>query len=98
MWKKLKWWQWALIAFFGTGIIGTIVDGRPPPRAKPTKSFAAADAEFKPIARDAVFAMTFSEHADPDALPDLAREQCGSRSWAKCSDGPIRNTRRGACQ
>jgi hypothetical protein len=83
MWKKLKWWQWALIVFFGTGILGSLVNGPPPPTAQQTKRFASPDAEFTSIARNSIFAMTFNEHADPDALPDLAREHCGSRSWCQ---------------
>jgi hypothetical protein len=80
MLKKPKWWQWALIVIFGYGGLSTLVNG-PPPRAstKVEPRFSPPDAEFEAIARDTVFAMTFDRRSDPDALPDLAREQCGRR-------------------
>jgi hypothetical protein len=60
-----------------------MVRGASQPAAENTKSFSSPNAEFALIGGDALFAMTFNGDADPDALPDLARDQCGSRSWCK---------------
>ena len=76
--KKLKWWQWGLIGFFGLALLGAIF-----PDAKPTEfekqmaapKFSAADTEFTLIGRD-TYAMVFNRKADPDALPEIARERC----------------------
>ena len=72
--KKVEWWQWAL----GALVIAVVV-GSNPPRA-PDKSgiaFAEPAAKFETIAGDSIFAMTFNAKADPQVLPELAREQCG---------------------
>jgi hypothetical protein len=53
--------------------------GQSPPAAENSKSFSSPNAEFTLIGGDAIFAMTFN----PDALPDLARDQCGSMSWCQ---------------
>lgn len=79
MWAKLKWWHWALIAVFIAGGVGAIVDP-PAPKAPPqqAKQSVRPKAEFKVLAGDSFFAMTFSAEINPETLPDLARERCGS--------------------
>lgn len=79
MWARLEWWHWALIAVFIVGGVGAIIDP-PAPKApdQAAKRFARPHAEFRVIAGDSIFAMTFSADADPDSLPDLVRERCGT--------------------
>ncbi len=64
---------------FLKALINLAVNG-PSPRKEEQrpKTFASPDAQFKVIAGDSFFAMTFNADADPDALPDLARERCGT--------------------
>lgn len=76
--RKLKWWQWGLIGFFGLVLLRAIL-----PDPKPTEfekqmaapSFSPANPEFTLIGRD-TYAMVFNAKADPNVLPEIARKHC----------------------
>jgi hypothetical protein len=81
MLEKIKWWQWAVGGFLLFMAVGAITT--PAPKEGDPHTFARANPKFRLIAGDAIFAMTFDADADPDELPELAREQCGSRGFCK---------------
>lgn len=84
--KNLKWWQWCLIIFIGIPMVGATVDvitGRETSPSTTETEFEPANAEFNAISGNDVFSMTFNAKADPETLPDIAREQCGKRDFCK---------------
>lgn len=86
--RKLKWWHWVLIVFFGLIVISSIAAPRPDKRPQPgspalSPTFVDANPKFELIAGDAIYSMTFDAGADPQTLPDIAREHCGKQSFCK---------------
>lgn len=79
--KKLKWWHWALIAVFGITALGYTLDPQADSQSPAGKTIAKP--EFKPISGDDVISMLFDPGVDRSALPDIAREYCGSRNFCK---------------
>ncbi len=78
--KNIKWWQWALIAFVGFSVLTNIIA----PRSEQEKAEPAssdANAKFIALSDDRIFAMTVNPKVDPDLLPEIAREHCGSRGY-----------------
>lgn len=51
--------------------------------SKINSGFQPANAEFEVIGGPGMIAMTFNPNVDPEALPDIAREQCGSHKICK---------------
>ena len=82
--SKLKWWQWCLVIFIGLPFIGATISaitGGQSIETERGKKYEPANAEFKLIAGEGIFAMTFNPKADPDKLPEIARRHCGSRDF-----------------
>lgn len=76
---KLKWWQWGLVGFGGLAVLNAALrEAQPQPAASATApEFAELDPAFREIGRG-MWAMTFDAGVDPDTLPAVARERCGS--------------------
>lgn len=84
--KNIKWWQWCLIIFIGIPMVGATIDvitGRDTSSSKIDSGFEPANAKFEAIGGPGIFAMTFKRNADPETLPDIARQQCGSQKICK---------------
>ena len=78
MMRKLRWWQWCLVVFLGIPTLGAAVEllsGNEDVTAGSSKP------EFKPLSRDAVFAMLVDPDVQPDSLLGLAREHCADRQY-----------------
>ncbi len=82
--KKLKWWQWTLIVVGGLTVIGSLADD-PDKQAAPLSSskYEVVDAQFRKLAGDDMFVMTFNAKADPVELEKTIRDYCGAREFCK---------------
>lgn len=82
--KKLKWWQWTLIAFFGLAVLGSLIDEPNKSTAvKTTSQYANINAQFTKLVGDDMFAMTFNAQADPTEIEKTVRDHCGTREFCK---------------
>ena len=82
--KKLKWWQWALIVVGGLAVVGTLADdpaNQPAPAL--INKYEVIDAQFRKLAGDHTFVMTFNATADPVELEKTVRNHCGAREFCK---------------
>ncbi len=82
--KKLKWWQWTLIVVGGLAVIGSLADDPDKETATlSTSKYEVVDANFRKLAGDDMFVMTFNAKADPVELEKTIRDYCGSRKFCK---------------
>lgn len=87
--KKLKWWQWSLIAIGGLTVVGMFSDPTEKQVAAnediktPTNKYTKAEPKFEQIGGPGFYSMVFNAKVDPQRLPDIAREQCGQNKICK---------------
>ena len=81
--KKLKWWHWVLIVFAGMFVLGSLVDDPENNTAQTGSKYEDADAQFRELAGEDMFVMTFNAKADPKTLPTIVRDHCGTRDFCK---------------
>lgn len=81
--KKLKWWQWGLIGFFGIALVGAIVDPPEPRSGEAETQYVDPDGDIELISGNSIFAMTFDPRADPDELLQISRRYCNEFDFCK---------------
>jgi len=82
---KLKWWQWTIVALVTISAVGTAIDVITGNNSAGNANSVGSSSNptFKLISGDNVFAITFNQDIDPDALPDIARDHCGARDFCE---------------
>lgn len=73
------------------GALGAIAEQQFPTPKPAERQFSDGNAEFKIIAGESIFAMTFDERADPEKMLAEARANCTQFDFCQSTVGSVAN-------